>query len=135
MRQTPVTEPKPAEISTEENVYTDVYRVLLGGMIVSSALFALGIVEALLHPRVIPLTPQWIQNHYHVNVILAGLEQLRPTALMLVATVLLILTPVARVLISIYAFAVDRDRKYVVITGAVFAVMTLTVILGLLGLK
>jgi uncharacterized membrane protein len=54
---------------------------------------------------------------------------------MLVATVLLILTPVARVVVSIAAFAADRDYKFVVITSIVMFVMLLTVILGLLGLQ
>ncbi len=135
VRPTRVTEPEESAMVVEENVYTDVYRVLLAGMLVSSALFALGIIEALLHPRLIPLSRHWILDHYHFGVVFSGLTHLRPTALMLVATALLILTPVARVLVSIYAFAVDRDRKYMVVTGIVFLIMTLTVILGMLGLK
>ncbi len=135
MDSRPVTDIERSAASTEENVYIDVYRVLLGGMVVSSALFAAGIVEALLHPRVLPLTPQWILDHYHAGAVVTGLAHMRPTALMLVATVLLILTPVARVVVSVYAFAVDRDHKYVAVTGIVLLVMALTVVLGILGLK
>ena len=51
----------------------------------------------------------------------------------MIATVLLILTPVARVIVSIYAFLVDRDRKYVIVTSIVLAIMILTVILGMFG--
>ncbi len=121
--------------STESNVYADVYRVLVGGMLVSTALFIFGIVRALLHPEFVPLTPEWIKQQYHWSVIVQGLKSLDPTVIMLIATVLLILTPVARVLISIYAFAVDGDRKYVAVTSIVFLVMALTVVLGLFGLK
>ena len=39
----------------EKNVYADVYRVLLWGMIVSTILFMAGIVIALMHPQYIPL--------------------------------------------------------------------------------
>jgi uncharacterized membrane protein len=126
---------QPPVNQTEQNVYADVYRVLLGGMIVSSALFALGLVRALLHPRYMPLTTDWVRQHYHVATVLHGLAHADPTALMMVATVLLILTPVVRVLVSIYAFWVDHDYKYVIVTGIVFLIMALTVVLAHFGLQ
>ena len=121
--------------STEENVYSVVYYALLGGMIVSSILFAIGIVRALMHPDYYPLNSDWVRSHYSVSWVMHGLATLDPVALMMVASILLILTPVARVIVSIYAFLVDRDFKFVVITGIVFLVMVVTVIAGLLGLK
>lgn len=129
---TPAAPPAP---STEENVYVDVYRLLIAGMIVSSVLFAIGIVLAMLRPQFIPLTTRWVRSQYHVPTVLHGLRHGDPSAIMLVATVLLILTPVARVVVSIVAFAIDRDRKFVVVTSFVFLVMVITVILGELGLK
>jgi uncharacterized membrane protein len=42
---------------------------------------------------------------------------------------------VARVVVSIAAFAADRDYKFVVVTSFVMLVMLLTVTLGLLGLQ
>ncbi len=120
---------------SEQNVYTVVYRVLLAGMIVSSLLFALGIIRALLHPEFIPLTPEWVRRQYHWSTFSRGVLALEPSSVMLVATALLILTPVARVVVSIYAFAVDHDHKYVFVTGLVLLVMALTVMLGILGLQ
>ena len=58
-------------IAEELNVYADVYKVLLGGMIVSTALFAAGIVRALVHPQYVPLSPEWIKQHYHWRAIVA----------------------------------------------------------------
>ena len=121
--------------SEELNVYADVYKVLLAGMVVSTALFAAAIVRALLRPQFVPLTPQWIKQHYHWRVIVDGIRSFDPTVIMLVATILLILTPIARVIVSIYAFAVDRDRKFVIVTMIVFSVIILTVVLGFLGLR
>lgn len=121
--------------STEENVYSVVYYALLGGMIVSSILFAIGIIRALMHPAYYPLDPAWVRSHYSFSWVMHGLVALDPVALMMAGAVLLILTPVARVIVSIYAFSVDRDFKFVVITGIVFLVMVLTVVAGLLGLK
>ena len=121
--------------SEELNVYTDVYKVLLGGMIVSTALFVAGIVRALVHPQYVPLTPEWIKQHYHWQAIVAGIRSFDPTVIMMIATVLLILTPVVRVIVSVYAFAVDHDRKFVIVTLIVLSVIILTVVLGLYGLK
>ncbi len=129
-----VDEPK-AQRSMEQNVYADVYKVLLGGMVISTTLFVIAIVRALLRPEFVPLTPDWIRQHYHWSAIVQGIVSLDPTVIMLIATVLLILTPLARVVVSIYAFAVDRDRKFVAVTSIVLLVMALTVLLGSLGLK
>ncbi len=127
---------KRKQRTTDElNVYEDVYRVLLGGMLVSTSLFIIAIVRALLRPTFVPLTRSWIRQHYHWSIIVQGITSLDPTVIMLIATVLLILTPVSRVVVSIYAFAVDRDRKYLVVTSMVLLVMAITVVLGLFGLK
>ncbi|HEX5481060.1 MAG TPA: DUF1634 domain-containing protein [Terriglobia bacterium] len=126
---------QPAVSKAEEKIYADVYDVLLGGMIVSTALFALGVVLALIHPRYVPLTRDYILRNYNWSAAVHGLLTFRPGALMMVATLLLILTPVARVLISVYAFHAGRDHKYVMVTGAVFIVIILTVVLGSLGLQ
>jgi uncharacterized membrane protein len=121
--------------SKELNVYADVYNVLLAGMIVSTALFVAGIIRALAEPQFVPLTPDWIKQHYHWTAVIQGIRAFDPTVIMMIATVLLILTPVARVVVSVYAFAADHDHKFVVITLIVFLVIILTTVLGLFGLK
>ncbi|MDE2490548.1 MAG: DUF1634 domain-containing protein [Elusimicrobia bacterium] len=118
-----------------DNVYADVYKVLMGGMFISTALFAVGLVLALLHPVFVPLDPAWISSHYHWRLVADGLRRGDPAAYMLSATFLLILTPVLRVLVSIYAFLVDRDYKYAAITSIVFGVILLTVVLSRFGLR
>lgn len=120
--------------SDELNVYADVYNVLLGGMLLSTALFVAAIVKALLRPEFVPLSPQWIKEHYHWSAIVHGIVSFDPTVIMLIATLLLILTPVARVVVSVYAFWVDHDHKFVVITFIVLLVIILTVVLGMFGL-
>ncbi len=119
----------------ELNVYADVYKVLLGGMLLSTGLFVIAIVRSLLQPQFVPLTTDWIKQHYHWRVIVQGIRSFDPTVMMLIATVLLILTPVVRVIVSMYAFAVDRDRKFVAVTFIVLLVIVVTVVLGLFGLK
>ncbi len=129
------TNPANPPTSTEENVYSVVYYALLGGMIVSSILFAIGIFRALMHPGYYPLATDWVRSHYNFQWVMHGLATLDPVALMMAGAILLILTPVVRVIVSIYAFLVDRDFKFVVITGIVFLVMVATVVAGLLGLR
>lgn len=119
----------------EANVYASVYHVLLGGMLLSCVFFAVGLIRGMMLHTFFPLTPAWIQGHYHARAVLEGLKALDPTVLMMVATVILILTPVARVVVSIYAFAVDGDRKYVLVTSIVLAVMVLTFVLSRFGLQ
>ncbi len=122
--------------NTEElNVYADVYKVLLAGMVLSTGLFAAAIIKALLQPQFVPLTPEWIKQHYHWRVIVEGIRSFDPTVIMMIATVLLILTPISRVVVSVYAFAVDHDRKFVFVTLSVLSVIILTVVLGLFGLR
>lgn len=121
--------------AVQENVYSGVYHVLLGGMLASTALFLLGLVRGMMLHTYFPLTPDWIKSHYSWHAFTAGMAALDPTILMMVATVLLILTPVARVIVSIYVFAVDGDRKYVLVTSVVLAVMVLTFVLSLFGLQ
>ncbi|MGH9487867.1 MAG: DUF1634 domain-containing protein [Terriglobales bacterium] len=113
------------------NVYAVVYKALLWGMVASSVLFAAGVVLALRRHTVISLGPPpslgW-------TAFWRGLLHFDPTALMLAATVVLILTPVSRVCLALLAFWVDRDRKFVLVCGTVLGVIILTVILGRLGL-
>jgi uncharacterized membrane protein len=127
--------PSLSPMTEEQNVYAGVYHMLIAGMIVSNVLFVIGVVLALLHPQTFPLSPDWVREQYHPSVILHGLAHGQPTSFLLLGTLLLILTPVARVIVSIYAFWLDHDHKYVAVTLTVLIIMILTVILGLLGVR
>ncbi len=113
------------------NVYAVVFRTLFWGMVFSTALYAAGVVMALIHPTTIAYTAPTILGW---SAVWRGLLHLDPSALMQAATVVLILTPVARVILSCIAFFVDHDYKFVGVTAIVLGVILLTVILGRLGL-
>jgi uncharacterized membrane protein len=119
----------------DENIYSDVYDVLLGGMLISCVLFAVGIALALIHPGYVPLTRGYVLRDYHLAALMHGLAAGSPSAYLMIATVLLILTPVSRVVISVYVFHKGHDRKYTVVTGIVLFVIVLTAVLGKMGLK
>lgn len=129
-------QPASAELAPrEDNVYSAVYHALIYGMYASSALYLAGMLLALRRHESVPLSTAWVRSQMHWHIFWPGLLHADPTALMLLATVLLILTPVSRVVISIYAFTVDRDWPYVLVTSVVFGVIVLTVVLARFGLK
>lgn len=65
--------------------------------------------------------------------VLAGCRAGHGQSLIMIGLLLLIATPVARVLVSIGIFAIERDRLYVGITSAVFALLLLSFAIGAAG--
>lgn len=69
-----------------------------------------------------------------ISAVLSGLVQMKPYAYIMCGLFLLILTPVLRVVVSIYAFAVAKDRLYVWITTLVLAILIFAMIIGMFGI-
>lgn len=65
--------------------------------------------------------------------ILKGVAALKPDAIIMLGLFLLILTPVLRVVVSIYAFMKERDYLYVGITTGVLAILVVSMIIGYAG--
>ena len=66
-------------------------------------------------------------------ILLVEAAQLTPAGLLSLGALVMILTPIARVLLSVLIFAEEGDRMYVLVTGIVFFNLMLGVALGLLG--
>ncbi len=66
----------------------------------------------------------------HVPSILLNALHLQPRALMMVAILLLLLTPIVRVVVSLMGFVKERDRVYVVVTTVVLMTLLGSLILG-----
>lgn len=107
-------------------------RVLRYGVIISAAVIVFGVVILALsgnysdvsnlltyNPNVTP------HGNYSVSFtgILAGLGALNPLSLIEVGVILLIATPVSRVLISVLLFDAEGDRQYVLITAVVLGLL------------
>jgi uncharacterized membrane protein len=71
------------------------------------------------------------ENLRSVPAVVQGAGKLQSRAIIQLGLLLLILTPIARVVFSAFAFALERDRMYVVITLIVLAVL----LYSLLGLR
>lgn len=63
-----------------------------------------------------------------------GLVYFKPYAIIMLGLFLLILTPALRVLVSIYAFAVMKDRMYVWITALVMVILVIAMVIGMYGI-
>ena len=60
-----------------------------------------------------------------IGAILHGVRALEPAALIALGLVILVLTPVARVVFALLAFAAQRDRLYMIFTLIVLAVLAI----------
>lgn len=66
----------------------------------------------------------------HVGSILAGALRLDAGSMVQLGVLLLVLTPVARVLFTFVAFALHRDRAFVLLSGIVLALLLFGLISG-----
>ncbi|KRL88135.1 DUF1634 domain-containing protein [Lacticaseibacillus pantheris] len=70
---------------------------------------------------------------HRFGTIFTGLLHGQADAVMMVGLFLLILTPVLRVVVSIYAFMVEHDRLYVWITTVVLVILAVAMVIGYFG--
>ena len=105
-------------------------HVLRIGVITSAAVIVLGLALALFTGKTgypagtFPTT---------VSAIFQGITTLKPFAVTMLGLFLLILTPVLRVVVSIYAFAKENDKLYVWITILVLVILVFAMWIGYLG--
>lgn len=103
-------------------------RILQIGVSIAAIIMALGLLLLIIKGG---------QTGYAKNVhpttisgILRGITQLKPYAVMMLGLFCLILTPILRVVVSIYAFAKEHDRLYVVITTLVLVILGISFVIG-----
>ncbi len=95
----------------------------------SAAIIVLGIVLLPLRPG--GFSPQRVLAFPDtLGQVAAGLLVLRPQAVITLGLLVLIATPIVRVATSILVFAFERDRKYIVITSSVLAILLLSLFLS-----
>ena len=104
------------------------YDVLMGGMILSTVTYVAGIALFLTQNHS-PLQAT-IVHYQNVMEFTSALEALQAAAVLTLATVFLVATPIARVLISIFVFALNHNAKYVAITTIVFLILMSSILLG-----
>ncbi len=101
-----------------------VSRVLAVGITVSVAFMAVGLILGLVDKEGMPTH---VVSFADLPSLLRALD---PAAYLSLGLLVLIATPFVRVAGSIVAFALQRDRRYVLVTAVVLAVMCLSVVVG-----
>lgn len=100
--------------------------ILLGGVALSAMVIFIGVILLLVHPG--QVSTQGLHGFPRTfGEIAAGLAALQAQSIIALGLLLLIATPVLRVAVSIVAFAIEHDRRYVVITIIVLAILLFSI--------
>ncbi|ETY74705.1 DUF1634 domain-containing protein [Lactiplantibacillus fabifermentans] len=122
--------PKDSKAKEMHQVEMMIGYILRIGVVVSAIVIVIGIIMMLVqgtggYPN--GVQPTGFRSIFN------GVMALKPYAVMMFGLFLLILTPTLRVAVSIYAFAVERDRLYVWITTIVLIILIVASVIGYLG--
>lgn len=120
------------ESSDSRPVERVVSTVLRTGVVLSAAIIALGLV--LLIARGVIARGARIDAAFSyprsLGALASGLLSLDPASFLILGLLALIATPITRVAVSIFAFALERDWRYVLITALVLAILVAGIALG-----
>ena len=121
-------------IRTKEYTSSIIGWVLRGGVILSATIILLGFILLLVHIGEKPGFAMSIGAFPHtLGQVWSGLLVLHPQAIIVTGLLLLIVTPVVTVTTSLVAFAVERDRRFVVIACVVLAILIASMLIGKSG--
>jgi uncharacterized membrane protein len=101
-------------------------NVLRYGVMLSAAIIVVGVVLLLAasgSADATPLLSYGSKQAPSLGGFLSGLASYQPYAVIELGALVLLATPVARVLISVFLFAAQKDRLYVLITAVVLALL------------
>ena len=116
---------------TPAKMRTIVSWVLLTGVSIAAGLIAIGLIGSFAvgwDGSLIGLAPAHVPIASFGD-LGAGLTAFRPQAISQLGMLVLVATPILRVLTSLLAFALERDRLYVAITSVVLAILLSAVFL------
>lgn len=108
----------------QRNLDQAIHKMLVVGLALSVALILVGLLLDLTLHREIPTSIPRLAE------IFTRVIALRPSGFLSLGLLVLIITPVVRVLGSFLAFIYERDWRYVVITLMVLIIVTLSIVLG-----
>ncbi len=112
-----------AVVGEVEDTNRLIYHILRGGVLLSVAVLLFGFVLVGIQNSVLP------NRSVPPRSLIPQLVQFTPAGYLSLGVLVLIFTPVARVLLSLLSFAEDRDRTYVLMTGIVLMNLLVSVFL------
>lgn len=116
-------EPEPDE-QERHDLDEVVHRVLVIGLVLSTALMLAGVGLELARGTALPETVAGLGQ------VLPRVAALRPSGFLTLGLLVLIATPILRVVGSIAAFLYERDWRFAGVTGLVLLVMVVSIALG-----
>jgi len=122
--------PRQAGVFSEEVRFINkvVTIILASGMYTTIGFYLIGLILLFINGDAVPQTS--LQYFHTFGSFLSSMLSLNPRSFLYLGTISLILTPVSRVFISIFAFWKEKDRKFVVVTTMVFLVIVASVVVG-----
>lgn len=101
-------------------------KILRVGVIASVIVIILGIITYFISGS------GYVGSNFPTSItgIISGVMSGKSYAIMMLGLLLLIFTPVLRVIVSIYAFEKENDRMYTVITSIVLIILIFAMIIG-----
>jgi uncharacterized membrane protein len=107
-----------------ERINRYIRRVLLAGMVLSVSTLLIGLTMYALSPGT------WDHVTLSLPEILSGIAEGNPIAVIDLGIILLIATPLTRVVAATVLFAVNRETRFIYVGLAVLAVVGLAILLG-----
>jgi len=111
---------------SDEKAQDAISGVLRYGSILSAVVMALGLALALWRRQAMPRS-----GTLSAAALLNNARHLDPAALTELGILLLLLTPVFRVVVAVVSFALERDTKYLLISFGVFLVVLGSIIFAI----
>lgn len=106
-------------------------HVLRWGVVLSAVIIAIGVITFYMkYSSDIARGLHDLTYPHSLATVTAGLAQGDPLAIIMLGLLVLLATPFMRVLVSIGAFALERDWRYVVITVTVLTILVISFFLG-----
>ena len=103
-------------------------NILRGGVLLSASLIVAGVV--MFYARYARYGASTNLFPHSFGAVINGIAHGDPLSLIVLGLLVLLATPVLRVAVSIVAFALERDWRYVVITSIVLGILLLSFFLG-----
>jgi uncharacterized membrane protein len=118
--------PLPVGVSREQtrSLNDAVHQILIVGLVISTFLLVAGLILDVIQRTELPAAALSPGEAFQ------RVLQLRPSGFLSLGLIVLMFTPVVRVIGSIIVFAWERDRRYMLVTLFVLAVMITSVVLG-----
>jgi uncharacterized membrane protein len=105
--------------------------ILRSGVLLSAVIILFGFILLLAQIGEQPGIAMSIGTFPHsLSQVWSGIIVLRPQAIIIIGLLLLIVTPVISVTTALVAFAVERDRRFVVIACIVLAILLASMLVG-----